>query len=157
MPDFVDAPVIAGAITVPALTVDQPGVSVVILDSVSPGNIPLMPQTSGTGVTPTTFEVNAGSIAVDTIHNGKIAVVYYRASRVNIKMIGGNTPFRPYQNLELFGKFCGTRFPAKRLWFPRVTSITGFNLDASADTFDREFRAFLPEGWSQTYALWDAA
>lgn len=156
LPDFIDAPVVAGAITAAPLTIDQQGVSVVILDSASPGNISLTQQASGTGVTPVTFEVNAGAVAVDPIHNGKIAVIYYRANQVNVEIIGGNTQFQPYQNIECYGKFCGTRFPPKRLWFPRVTSITGFNLDASSDTFTREFRAFLPPGWSQTYALFDA-
>lgn len=154
LPRLESGTVAAGSVAIAGLTIDQPGVSVVILGSESPGNIPLTQQSSGTGVTNTTFEVNAGSIAVDPIYNGRTAVVYYQMAETNIELIGGNTEFQPYQNIQCFGKFSGTRFPSKRLWFPRVTSITGFNLDASSDSFDREFRAFLPPGWSQTYALW---
>lgn len=148
--------VTAGSVAIPSLTVDQPNVSVVILGSESPGNIPLDFQASGTGVTPATFEVNAGSVAVDPIYNGRTAVVYYRTLETNIEITGGNTTYSPYERIEIFAKICGTRFAPKRIWCPFCTSITGFNLDPSSDSFDREFRAFLPEGWSQVYAEFTA-
>lgn len=148
--------VTGGAVAVPALALDQADVSAIILDSTIPGNVCLTWQASGTGVTPVTFEIAAGQIVVDPIYNGKTLSFYYRTNQTNIEMIGGNTPYSNYESIEMFVKFCGTRFAPKRLWFPKVSSITGVNLDASADSFSREYRAFLPEGWTVPYALFDA-
>lgn len=152
LPRLVNATVTDGAISISGLTTDQPNVSVIILNDTAPGNVALITQSSGTGITPASAEVGAGTITVDPVHNGKVAVVYYRQIETDFEMTGGNTNYQPYENVELFAKFCGTRFLPKRIWCPRVTSITGFSLDASSDEFSREFRAFLPPGWTQTYA-----
>ena len=47
------------------------------------------------------FTVGAGQVTVDTSYEGKTAVVYYKTTRTTIEMIGGNTPFSPYQKIEL--------------------------------------------------------
>ncbi|MEO1006837.1 MAG: hypothetical protein AAFW67_13525 [Cyanobacteria bacterium J06638_38] len=152
LPRFHSGIVVGGAIAVPGLTADQANVNVIILDALAPGNLPLTTQPVGTGVTALTAEVGAGSVAVDAVYDGKTAVVYYRQTETNFEMTGGNTTYAPYQNVELFVKICSTRFSPKRIWFPRCTSITGFNFDGSSETFSREFRSFLPPGWQVTYA-----
>ncbi len=147
--------VTAGSLAVAGLVVDQANVSVVILGDTAPGNIALLPQASGTGVTATTFEVNAGAIAVDPTYDGRQAVVYYRTTETNILTTGGAN-FEPYQNVELFAKVCGTRFNPIRIWVPRATSLNGLNLDPKADNFSREFRCLLPPGFVVPYVEFEA-
>ena len=92
--------VTAGAITIAGLTVDQPNVSVAILDDAAPGNRGLLPQASGGTITPDVFEVGAGTVTVDGAYNGKTAVVYHRTTESNIKITGGQF-YSPYKNVEL--------------------------------------------------------
>lgn len=156
IPTLTSGTVAAGVLTVTGLILDQPNVSVVILDSAAPGNLSLTPQASGGTIDPTVFEVSVDTITVDTTYNGKVAIVYYRTTETSLVVTGGNTPYDPYQNVELFMKVCGTRFNDKRLWIPRATSLNGVNLDPAADEFTREFRCFLPPGFTVPYVWFDA-
>ena len=156
LPNINGYPVVGGTITVPGVTLDQTA-DVVILQDTAPGAIALTQQASGTGVTATTSEVGAGSITVDAVHNGKTAVVYYRETQANKLVTGGNTTYAPYQDVELFAKFCGTKFAPFRVWIPKATSLNGINLDPKADNFSREFRALIPTelGFTVPYVEWE--
>lgn len=151
LPRWASGTIAGGTLTVTGLALDQPNVSVVILSTQSPGNRSLTFQASGGVIDATNFEVTANTITVDATYNGSVAVVYYRTTETNIEVIGGNTPYDPYQGVELFMKICSTRTPDKRLWIPRATSLNGVNLDPGADEFSREFRCLLPPGFTQPY------
>lgn len=155
MPRLDSAVVTGGVLTVSGLVIDQPNVSVAILDDNAPGNVSPLPVASGTGVTPSTFEVGAGTITVDPMYEGKTAIVYHRTTETNIKITGGQF-YEPYQNVELFAKICGTRFDPIRIWIPRATSLNGVNLDPKADEFSREFRCLLPPGFVVPYVEFEA-
>ncbi len=145
-----------GAITVTGITADDEDTSVVILQDTAPGNLSLTYQASGGTIDPTNYEVTADTVTVDAGYEGFTAVIYYRAVEATIEVIGGSAPFRPYNNVEFLGKVCGTRFADKRLYLPRVSSLNGVNFDVTAEDFSREFRAFLPPGYTVPYVFFDA-
>ena len=148
--------VTGGSLAVPALTLDQANTSAVILGTTAPGDICLAQQASGTGVTPTTYEISAGSVDVDAIYEGRVLVVFYFEAPASVDVIGGPLPFNPYRNIEFVGKICGTRFADKRLYLPNISSLTGANLDPQAEEFTREYRAFLIDGYELPYVVFDA-
>lgn len=157
LPNVKSATIIGGVISDADLALDQI-VEVTLLSDSAPGNMPLTQQPDGTGVTATTFEVSTGQINFDASLNGKQAVYYYRSTYTTKPVVGGNTPYNPYTEIEIFGKICGTRFAPMRVWFPRCTSLSGMNLDPKADEFTREYKALVPFelGFVVPYVKWVA-
>jgi hypothetical protein len=155
LPNIVPATVTAGAIAIVGLTLDQT-VEVTILSDVKPGRVPLKQQLTGVGVTPSTFEVGAGSITVDASHNGKRVMVYYRSQLLAKKVIGGNANISRYDNIEIFCKLCGTRMSDRKIWFPRCTANSGINIDPSQDEYTREYTALIATelGFKSQYVSW---
>lgn len=156
LPNILPFTVVAGALTVPGLTLDQTA-EVTILSDVAPGRVPLTQQLTGTGVTPETFEVGAGTIAVDPIHDGKRVMVYFRTEFLLKDVTGGNADISRYDNIEIFCKLCGTRMTDRKIWFPRCTANSGINIDTSQDEYTREYTALISTelGFKSQYVSWN--
>lgn len=158
LPEYKRGVIAAGAVADADLTLDQ-NVQVTIVSDTTPGNTPLTRQAASVAtITPTTFEVSAGALNFDTAHNGKTIAYRYLKQYTNIKTIGG-ADYDPYKQIEIAGKICGTRFNAMKIWFPSCTSLSGMNLDPSADNFDREYKALVPTelGFVVPYIVWGFA
>lgn len=155
LPNILPFTVVGGVITVPGLTLDQTA-EVTILSDVKPGRKPLAQQLTGTGVTPDTHEVGAGTITVDASHNGKRVMVYHRSEFTTKEITGGNADISRYDNIEIFAKICGTRMTDRKLWFPRCTANTGINIDVSQDEYSREYTALIATelGFKSQYVSW---
>lgn len=155
LPNITPHTVVAGAIALPGLTLDQT-VEVTILSDTKPGRVPLKQQLVGSASDPTTFSVSAGSITVDTSHNGKRVMVYYRQEFTAKDVTGGNSDISRYDNIEIFCKICGTRMSDRKIWFPRCTANSGINIDANQDEYTREYTALIATelGFKSQYVSW---
>ena len=157
LPEYKRGIITGGAVVDTDLTIDQ-RVQVTVISDFAPGNTPLTRQPSGTGVTGNIFEVAAGQLNFDASLEGKTIAYRYLKSYTNIKTLGGEY-YDPYKKIQIAGKVCGTRFNGMKILFPSCTSLSGMNLDPSADNFDREYKALVPTelGFVVPYIVWGFA
>lgn len=126
--------------------------------SVTVLNVSKTPMIRAATAAPNTYQVAAGKLVFDASDAGKQVIIYQRKT-LSVKTIGGENPIDRYDNVEIFGKICGSRLNDKMIWMPNCSSITGVNIDPKAEEMTRDFRASLPANmpWSLPYVCWDAA
>lgn len=152
LPQYKSGIITGGEIADPDLTADQ-AVRATILSDNKPGDYPLTLVVGGASTAIDNFGVATGSMNFDTNHNGKRIIYSYLKTSTNVKIIGA-TQLNPHENIMISTVLCTTRTNGVKLVLPRCRSLSGLNIDASSDSFTREYKALVPTelGWVLPYA-----
>lgn len=152
LPQYKSGVITGGAIADADLTLDQL-VRATILSDDKPGDYPLNFVAGGASTAVDNFGVAAGSMAFDATHEGKRVLYTYLKTSTNVKIIGASQ-LNPHNNIMISTVICTTRTNGVKLILPRCQSLSGLNIDASSDSFTREYKALVPTelGWVVPYA-----
>jgi hypothetical protein len=141
-------------VTVTGLTADQP-VKVTVVSDTAPKY--LSQVTGATAIATGNYKVTANTITFHADQAGATIALFYLEAKTTLKVIGGNAPAQSYGVCAFKGIIKGTR-TTKHLYFPRIAYTRDFEFPfGDKSEVGMEFDILAPGGWSQPYAIWNAA
>lgn len=142
-------------ISVAGLVEDQE-VEITTLSDTAPGKVALTQIAASGTPAANQYKVTADTITFHSGLAGKQVVFYYKKTQTSFNALGGTLTSSYLGEVEILGKIRTTRSNVMNIWFPRCQSLSGVNMEITADAAQREYRATIPTelGFTRPYLIW---